>query len=96
MRKNVVDAKRIEGDNGISIEFLGRGGIGYREGTHEMLVDSENLVQGSRYDLVLYTGSVRRWKPPYADELISDAKRGQIIARICELLRSSGIKVDLD
>jgi|GEM_PF-1031347 len=96
MCENVANTNRIEGDNGISVEILGRGGICYREGTHQMLVDSEFLVLGSQYDIVLYTRSVRRWQPPYADELVSDAKHRQIIAEICELLRSSGMKVDLD
>lgn len=96
MCKTTTNSDRIEGDGEVSVEILGRGGVCYREASREMLIDSEFLAMGGRYDLVLYSSSVRRWKPPYAKEIISDEKRKQIIGNVCELLASRGLRVDLD
>ncbi len=96
MCKPITNIHRIEGDGGVSVEIVGRGGICYREGSREMLIDSEFLVIGGRYDLVLYSGSAHRWNPPYADEIISDEKRKQIVSNVYELLISHGLRVDLD
>lgn len=86
----------LEGKKGVSVEIVGRGGLRYREASHEMLINFEFLATGAEHDMVLYTRSVRRWKPPYADEIINDEKRKQIIGNICELLTSRGARVDLD
>ena len=96
MCKTITNFNRYEGAGEISVEILGRGGICYREASREMLIDSEFLAMGGRYDVVLYSSSACRWKPPYAEEIISDEKRKQIIGNVCELLTSHGLRVDLD
>lgn len=50
MCKTITNFNRIEGTGEISVEILGRGGICYREASREMLIDSEFLAMGGRYD----------------------------------------------
>ena len=90
------NANRIESDDGFSVEILGRGGLCYSEAGHEMRVDSEFLALGSRFDMVVYGGSVRRWKPPYSEETIDSAKRALILDNIRRALESRGLRIDMD
>lgn len=73
-------ANVIECDEGFSVEVLGRAGLHYREPPREMFIDSEVLAGPS--GLVVYSGTIRGWEPPYDKEVIGEDKRRQILDNI--------------
>ena len=63
----------VECDEGFSVRILGRAGLMYREGERELLVNSELL--GSQSGVVIYTNSIKAWKPPFEQVQIDTAKK---------------------
>lgn len=68
----------IASDTGFQVEVLGRSGLEYREGSRTLFVVSEVLMHG----IAVYSDSIKQWKAPYSDELISPAKKQQILSNI--------------
>ena len=70
----------ITSDEGYSVEILGRTGLEYREGNKSMFVDSE--VLGVGHGIVIFSRSMRTWRAPNENEVITEKKRGDIIKNI--------------
>jgi hypothetical protein len=81
----------IESDEGYSLEVLGRAGLRYREPPREMIIDSEVLM--GTPPLVVYTVSIRRWNQPFAEEVIDEGKRRQIVDNIRRAFRFEGFEI---
>jgi hypothetical protein len=84
----------IESTEGFSVEVLGRTGLCYREGDWSRRVDSEVLM-GPR-GMMIIAPSIRTWNPPYADELIDEARRKQIVERIQAAFRFRGFEIEVN
>ena len=70
----------------VRITRLGRAGIEYREGERALVVDSE-LIVDPNYDVVVYLGSIRGWRPPHDEEVLSAEDKARVIANLREKLR---------
>ena len=67
------------------VRMTGRAGIVYEEGPRSMEIDSEMLA-GPDFDIVIYTESIKRWRPPHESEAITDDVKSRIKANLAESL----------
>jgi hypothetical protein len=77
----------VEGDNGVSVEILGRTGIRYSEAGRSCLVDSEVLATPA---IAVWADGIRAWDPPHADDPLGDDDRRRILQNIAEAFASQG------
>jgi hypothetical protein len=82
----------VEGDNGVSVEVLGRTGIRYSEGGRSCSVDSEVLATPA---IAVWPSGIRSWNPPHADEPLTDDDRRRILQNIAEAFGSQGWRLEL-
>jgi len=69
----------------------------YREGDHVAWIPGEILSGGFQQpDFALYPKAFTKWKPPHGDEAIDQTRKHEIIDRVCEALKSKGLKVEVD
>ena len=78
-------ANVVEGDNGVSVEVLGRTGIRYSEGERSCFVDSEVLATPA---IAVWPSGIRRWDPPHADDPLTDDDRRRILQNIADAFAS--------
>jgi hypothetical protein len=83
----------IASDTGFSIEVLGRSGLRYTEDNRSLMIESEVATGPS--GLIIYSRSIRNWLPPYADDLIDQEKRDQIVKNIESAFAFRGIDIDV-
>jgi hypothetical protein len=69
------------------VKLTGRAGIVYREGDRSMQVDSEMLV-GPRFDMVVFTDSIKAWEPPDECVPVSEEDKARIRANITKELNN--------
>jgi hypothetical protein len=65
---------------GYQVVSVGRDGLKYVEGDHELLAQAE--LQSGKPDRVIYASTVRKWRAPYDQETISPEKQKEIICRL--------------
>jgi hypothetical protein len=80
-------ANVVQGDNGVSVEVLGRTEIRYSEPGRSCLVDSEVLATPA---IAVWAGGIRSWDPPHANDPLSDDDRRRILQNIAEAFASQG------
>jgi hypothetical protein len=80
-------ANVVEGDNGVSIEVLGRTGIRYSEPGRSCLVDSEVLATPA---VAVWPSGIRGRDPPHADAPLTDDDRRRILQSIADAFASQG------
>jgi hypothetical protein len=79
----------IRSDEGFSVQLLGRSGVLYKEGDHEMVIGSEGVIGG----IAVWRATIQTWKPPHHVEPIDDRKRESILENICQALRFQGDEI---
>jgi hypothetical protein len=72
-----------------SIERLGRDEYKYIEGDHALTVQIEMLSGSPKR--IIYPSTIKRWMAPYEGELITEAKRKEIVSKICKHFENNGI-----
>jgi hypothetical protein len=77
----------VEGDNGVSIEVLGRTGIRYTEPGRSCVVDSEVLASPA---IAVWPSGIRRWEPPHEGDPVTDDDRRRILQNIADAFASQG------
>jgi len=82
----------IEGDNGVSVEVLGRTGIRYSEHGRSCFVDSEVLASPA---IAVWPSGIRRWDPPHEDDLLTDDDRRRILQNIADAFASQDWGLEL-
>ncbi|MES2997498.1 MAG: Imm74 family immunity protein [Verrucomicrobiota bacterium] len=82
-----------ESTDGFSVEVLGRTGLTYREGNHEMFIDSEVLAGPA--GIVVYRDTISRWQPPHDGELINDEICMRILENIKDAFRFQGFEIEV-
>jgi hypothetical protein len=82
----------IEGDNGVSVEVLGRTGLRYSEHGRSCSVDSEVLATPA---IAVWPSGIRRWDPPHEDDPLTDEDRRRILQNIADAFASQewGLRV---
>lgn len=80
-------ANVVEGDNGVSIEVLGRTGIRYSEHGRSCVLDSEVLATPA---IAVWASGIHRWDPPHADDSLTDADRRRILQNLADAFASQG------
>lgn len=79
-----------------TVEDVRSSHVVYREGDHVAWIPGEILSGGYQQpDFALYPKHFTKWKPPHGEEAISEAKKEEIIKRVCEVLKSKGLKVEV-
>jgi immunity protein 74 of polymorphic toxin system len=78
-------ANLVEGDNGVSIEVLGRTGIRYSEGGRSCFVESEVLATPA---IAVWPSGIRCWDPPHAEDPLTDDDRRRILQNIGDAFAS--------
>ncbi len=64
----------------------------YVEGPRSIEIWAEAMAAGSRSDFILDPWSIRTWSPPHESELVDDATREVILARVEAALEFAGYK----
>lgn len=82
-----------ESSDGFSVEVLGRTGLRYSEGAHQMFVDSEVLIGPS--GMAVYKDTIQKWEPPDDKIPITDSDRDRILNNIRDAFRSQGFDIDV-
>lgn len=75
----------VEGDNGVSVEVLGRTGMRYTERGRSCFLDSEVLATPA---IAVWPSGIRGWDPPHADEPLTDDDRRRILKNVAEAFAS--------
>jgi hypothetical protein len=78
----------VEGDNGVSVEVLGRVGMRYSEGERSCSVDSEVLATPTPPTIAVWPSGIRAWDPPHQDDPLTDEDRRRIFQNIAEAFAS--------
>lgn len=86
MNLNVVSKSRVEGNNHLSIQ-LDRGRIKYSIGGKNLNIEIEHGIG----DISIYSGSIRKWFPPYLDTVIDDVEKQIILNNVCNAMMMLGI-----
>jgi hypothetical protein len=76
----------IKSDTGFSVEALGLVGMNYQEGDKVAFIDSEILMTEPP-SVAIWRNRIETWRPPHDNEIISEAKREEIIKNISGALR---------
>ena len=87
-----VNESEVISDQGFKVK-CGRNRLSYIEGKRALSVDVEHLV--NPYKLMVYTETIMKWHPPFANEKITLEKKNQIIANIEEALLFLGVTYEL-
>lgn len=69
-------------DEQSSMERIGRDEYKYIEGNHALTLQVE-MLSGTP-SRVIYSRTIKKWLPPHESEAISDAKKKEILERICK------------
>ena len=75
----------VEGDNGVTVEVLGRTGMRYTERGRSCFLDSEVLATPA---IAVWPGGIRRWDPPHADDPLTDDDRRRILQNVADAFAS--------
>jgi len=86
MSLNVVSKSRVEGDNGLSIQ-LDRGKVKYEISGKHLNIEVEHGVG----EVSIFSGSIRKWYPPFSDVPIGDIEKREILDNVCEALKLLGV-----
>jgi len=78
-------ANVVEGDNGVTVEVLGRTGIRYSERGRSCFVDSEVLATPA---IAVWPSGIRSWDPPHAGDPLTDDDRRRILQNIADAFAS--------
>ncbi len=81
-----VTKTRVEGSDELSIQ-LDRGQIKYSVMGRHLNIEIEHGVG----EISIFSGSIRKWFPPYSDEIIDDMQRQKIINNVCEAMKLLGV-----
>lgn len=63
----------------------------YKENGRTLKIDSE-LLDGEKYDEIIYWSQVSQWEPPFDGEKLSEAEKTRIKGNIEKKLK--GVRVD--
>ncbi len=81
-----VSKTRVEGDNDLSIQ-LDRGKIKYSVNGRHLNVEIEHGVG----EISIFSGSIRKWFPPFSDVDIDDLEKQSIINEVLEAMKLLGV-----
>lgn len=84
----------IESDEGFVVESTGRTGLKYTEKGRSLFIDSQALLGSPA--LVIYQRSIRKWDPPYADQIIDHVERQRIVNNVRAAYLSQGVEIDVE
>lgn len=76
-------------DNISSMERLGRDEYKYIEGDRALRVQIEMLSGTPKR--IIYSSTVNNWMPPHDNEIITEEKRKEIVAKICKYFEINNI-----
>jgi hypothetical protein len=86
---------RIISDEGFEVQLIGRGSIIYKERKKKLKIGSEWLHGRTDYYWIL-SDSIRKWEPPFDNDLIDSNKKEEILENIKGALRHINAYYDID
>jgi immunity protein 74 of polymorphic toxin system len=81
-------------DDVSSMERIGRDEYKYVEGDRALTVQIEMLSGTPKR--VIYSRTIKNWMPPYENEIITEDKRKQIVAKICKYFEMNNISYTVE
>jgi len=81
-------------DNLSSLERLGRDEYKYIEGDHALTLQIEMLSGTPKR--VIYSRTIKNWRPPYDKENITEEKRKEIVKKICKYFEINKISYTVE
>jgi len=82
-------SRGAKSDTGVIVKFKGLHDIEYREGERKLIAFRERLTGDPAMEID--STSIESWQPPFSDELLTDAKRREILDNICRAADRLGI-----
>jgi Zn-dependent M32 family carboxypeptidase len=76
-------------DETSSVEQLGRDEYKYIEGDRALTVQID-MLSGTP-QRVIYSKTIKKWMAPYENEIITEEKRKEIVAKICKYFEMNNI-----
>lgn len=86
-----IDYGYVRNGAGFEVERAHRTWLVYREENREIRV----AVDPGPPSLALYPASIKRWEPPFDEEVLTDERRREILSRVKEALRVLGINYEV-
>ena len=80
-------------DEHCSLQMVGRDEYKYWEGEKSMLIGIDMLTREPQK--AISPSAIRRWLPPHENEEITEEKRQEILAEICQLFESQGVSYEI-
>jgi hypothetical protein len=74
---------------GVTIKFKGLHDIEYRDDDRTLFAFRERLTGDPAMDID--SNSIASWEPPFAEEVLTDAKKKEILDNICRAADRLGI-----
>jgi hypothetical protein len=87
-----INESEVACSEGFRVKFT-HNKLTYKEGKRAISIDVEHEV--APYKLVVFTGTLRDWHPPFSLETVSKENKVQIMERIESALRFLGIDFEL-
>ncbi|MDR3503555.1 MAG: hypothetical protein P4L79_13340 [Legionella sp.] len=82
----LISKTHVKGPDELSIQ-LDRGKIKYSEHGKHLSVEVEHGVG----EISIFKDSIRKWYPPYSNDLIDDIQKQKILNNICEAMKLIGV-----
>jgi hypothetical protein len=86
MNLKVVSKTMVEGENNLSIQ-LDRGKVKYSIDGKHINVEVEHGVG----EISIFSGSIRKWFPPFSDVVIDDFEKQEILNNVCSAMKLLGV-----
>jgi hypothetical protein len=83
----------VESEDGFSVKWSHRN-LTYTEGGKSASVDIEHSVD--TYKLIVYSGTLKKWHPPFQSEAIGSEERSRIIKRVSAALEFLGLNYSIE
>ena len=94
MKFTEIGPNKVRSDQGFVLWMQSPFQIHYSEGDLEIVVPGEMLTGES--ELLVSVSTIRNWDKPHDAEVISPARRDQIISNIGEALTHMGVRYEFD
>lgn len=88
--------RKIISDKGFEVQILSRGSLTYKDNDRLLKINSEYYTDDFEdLGIAIYKNSIKKWNPPYENELIDIDKQNEIIENITKALEFKKIKIDI-
>ncbi len=88
-----VNEAHVDSEDGFSVKWSHRN-LTYTEGERSASADVEHAAHP--YQMVVYSGTLKRWHPPFQSETIRHEERSRIMRRVSAALAFMGVNYAIE